>query len=161
MLVTGCLSWQEAVKGLSTPVVMIIVTSLALGKALIATGAAAYVAGVFVALSAGLSPSMMLAGLMLMMAILTNVLSNNAAGIVGTPIAISIAQQLGLDPVPFVVAIIAGVNLSFATPMAYQTNLLVMHAGGYRFMDFVRIGTPLTVLMLVGYAFVIPRFFPF
>lgn len=161
MLVTGCLSWQEAVKGLSTPVVMIIVTSLALGKALIATGAAVYVAGVFVALSAGLAPPMMLAGLMLMMAILTNVLSNNAAGIIGTPIAISIAQQLGLDPVPFVVAIIAGVNLSFATPMAYQTNLLVMHAGGYRFMDFVRIGTPLTVLMLVGYAFVIPRFFPF
>lgn len=161
MLVTGCLSWKEAVKGLSTPVVMIIVSSLALGKALIATGAAAYIAGVFVALSSGLSPPMMLAGLMLLMAILTNVLSNNAAGIIGTPIAISVAQQLGLDPVPFVIAIIAGVNLSFATPMAYQTNLLVMHAGGYRFMDFVRIGTPLTILMWMGYALVIPRFFPF
>ena len=98
---------------------------------------------------------------MLLMALLTNILSNNAAGIIGTPIAISIAQQLGLDPLPFVIAIIAGVNLSFATPMAYQTNLLVMHAGGYRFMDFVRVGVPLTVLMLLGYVFVIPRFFPF
>ena len=69
--------------------------------------------------------------------------------------------KLGLAPEPFVVAIIAGVNLSFATPMAYQTNLLVMHAGGYRFMDFVRVGAPLAVLMLVAYAVVIPRFFPF
>ena len=83
---------------------------------------------------------MLLAALMLLMAVLTNILSNNAAGIIGTPIAISIAAELGLDPVPFVVAIIAGVNLSFATPMAYQTNLLVMHAGGYHFIDFVRVG---------------------
>jgi di/tricarboxylate transporter len=161
MLVTGCLSWKEAVSGLSTQVVMIIVTSLALGKALIATGAAAYVAGVFVGVSAGLPPPLLLGGLMLLMALLTNILSNNAAGIIGTPIAISIAQQLGLDPIPFVIAIIAGVNLSFATPMAYQTNLLVMHAGGYRFMDFVRIGVPLTLLMLIGYVMIIPRFFPF
>jgi len=155
------MSWGEAMQGLSVPVVMIVVTSLALGTALIATGGAQYVAQVFVALAGGLSPTMLLAALMLLMAVLTNVLSNNAAGIIGTPIAISIAAQLGLDPVPFVVAIIAGVNLSFATPMAYQTNLLVMHAGGYRFMDFVRVGLPLTLLMWVGYTLVIPRFFPF
>jgi di/tricarboxylate transporter len=161
MLVTGCMSWNEAVRGLSTPVVMIIVTSLALGKALIATGAAAYLAGVFVTIASDLSPPVMLGGLIFLMAVLTNILSNNAAGIIGTPIAISIAEQLGLNPLPFVIAIIAGVNLSFATPMAYQTNLLVMHAGGYRFMDFIRIGVPLTVLMLIGYIFVIPRFFPF
>ncbi len=161
MLATRCMSWTEAMQGLSIPVVMIIVTSLALGTALIATGGAQYVAQVFVALAGGLSPTMLLAALMLLMAVLTNVLSNNAAGIIGTPIAISIATQLGLDPVPFVVAIIAGVNLSFATPMAYQTNLLVMHAGGYRFMDFVRVGLPLTLLMWLGYTLVIPRFFPF
>ena len=161
MLVTGCLNWQQAVKGLSVQVVMIIVTSLALGTALITTGGADYVARLFVVASAGLSPTMMLAGLMLLMAVMTNILSNNAAGIIGTPIAIGIATQLGLAPEPFVVAIIAGVNLSFATPMAYQTNLLVMHAGGYSFMDFVRVGVPLMLLMLAGYAVVIPRFFPF
>lgn len=161
MLVTGCLNWQQAVKGLSVQVVMIIVTSLALGTALITTGGADYVARLFVVASTGLSPTMMLAGLMLLMAVMTNILSNNAAGIIGTPIAIGIAKQLSLAPEPFVVAIIAGVNLSFATPMAYQTNLLVMHAGGYRFMDFVRVGVPLILLMLAGYAVVIPRFFPF
>ncbi len=160
MLASRCMSWQEAMRGLSVQVVLIIVTSLALGTALISTGGTDYVARVFVAISSGLSPSMILAGLMLLMALLTNILSNNAAGIIGTPIAVSIATQLGFDPIPFVVAIIAGVNLSFATPMAYQTNLLVMHAGGYRFMDFVRVGVPLTILMLAGYTYMIPRFFP-
>ena len=161
MLVTGCLTWQEAVKGLSVQVVMIVVTSLALGTALIRTGATEYIAHGSVMLGSGLTPTLVLGGLILMMAALTNILSNNAAGIIGTPIAISIAHQLGLAPEAFVVAIIAGVNLSFATPMAYQTNLLVMHAGGYRFMDFVRVGVPLMLLMSLGYALVIPRFFPF
>lgn len=112
-------------------------------------------------LLARMSPTAVLGGLMLLMALLTNILSNNAAGIIGTPIAIGIAKQLGLAPEPFVIAIIAGVNLSFCTPMAYQTNLLVMHAGGYRFFDFVRIGLPLTALMWAGTVVVIPRFFPF
>lgn len=160
MLVTRCIDWQEAVRGLSIQVVMIIVTSLALGTAMITTGGADFIASSFVRLTSGLSPHAILSGLILTMALLTNVLSNNAAGIIGTPIAVNIAQQLGLDPIPFVVAVIAGVNLSFATPIAYQTNLLVMHAGGYTFADFTRIGLPLTLLMWLGYTFMIPYFFP-
>lgn len=104
MLATRCLSWTEAVRALSVQVVMIVVTSLALGTALIATGGAEFIAGTFIALSVGFSPTMILTGLMLLMALLTNILSNTAAGIIGTPIAVSIAAQLGLDPVPFVVA---------------------------------------------------------
>jgi di/tricarboxylate transporter len=161
MLVSGCLTWKEAVSGLSAQVIMIVVTSLALGTALTATGATDYAAGLFVAMTQGLSPAALLGALMLLMALLTNILSNNAAGIIGTPIAISIATALNLAPEPFVVAIIAGCNLSFATPMAYQTNLLVMHAGHYRFTDFVRVGVPLALLMWAGYVVVIPRFFPF
>ncbi len=161
MLGSGCLNWKEAGSGLSAQVIMIVVTSLALGTALTATGATGYVAELFVAVTTGLSPTAILGGLMLLMALLTNIISNNAAGIIGTPIAIGIAHKLGLAPEPFVIAIIAGVNLSFATPMAYQTNLLVMHAGGYRFLDFVRVGAPLALLMWVGYVVVIPRFFPF
>ncbi len=84
---------------------------------------------------------------MLLMAIVTNVVSNNAAAVIGTPIAISIAQELGLPLEPFVLAVLFGANLSFVTPMAYKTNLLVMNAGGYKFGDFVRVGTPLTLLM--------------
>jgi len=161
MIATRCLTWKEAGKGLSAQVIMVVVTSLALGTALTATGATAYVADVFVALAGGLSPQALLGGLMLLMALLTNIISNNAAGIIGTPIAVGIAAKLGLAPEPFVVAIIAGVNLSFATPMAYQTNLLVLHAGGYRFADFVRVGVPLALLMWAGYLYAIPRFFPF
>ena len=161
MMATRCLTWHEAGKGLSAQVIMVVVTSLALGTALTRTGATAYVAELFVAATAGMSPSAILGALMLLMAVLTNILSNNAAGIIGTPIAIGIAARLGLAPEPFVIAIIAGVNLSFATPMAYQTNLLVLHAGGYRFVDFVKVGVPLSLLMWAGYLYVIPLFFPF
>lgn len=161
MMATRCLTWKEAGKGLSAQVIMIVVTSLALGTALTATGATLYIAELFVVATSGMSPTAILGGLILLMALLTNILSNNAAGIIGTPIAIGIAAKLGLAPEPFVIAIIAGVNLSFATPMAYQTNLLVLHAGGYRFADFVRVGVPLALLMWAGYVYVIPRFFPF
>ncbi|MFC1777015.1 SLC13 family permease [Pseudomonadota bacterium] len=146
---TGCLKWQQANRALSAQVILIIVASLALGSALMKTGGAEYLAQVFLFLTSGLTPAWILAFLMLLMAILTNVVSNNAAAVIGTPIAISIAQELGLPLEPFVLAVLFGANLSFVTPMAYKTNLLVMNAGGYKFNDFVRVGTPLTLLMWV------------
>ena len=82
-----------------------------------------------------------------MIALLTNAVSNNAAAVIGTPIAIGIATRLGLPLEPFVLGVLFGANMSFATPMAYKTNLLVMNAGGYLFNDFVRVGLPLMVLM--------------
>jgi di/tricarboxylate transporter len=88
-----------------------------------------------------------LTALILMMALMTNIISNNAAAVIGTPIAINIAAQLGMPVEPFVLAVLFGANLSFATPMAYKTNLLVMNAGGYKFGDFVRVGVPLMLLM--------------
>ena len=86
---------------------------------------------------------------MLLLAILTNIVSNNAAAVIGTPIAISVASQLNLSPEPFILAVLFGANLSYATPMAYKTNLLVMNAGGYKFSDFMRIGIPLIILMWI------------
>ncbi|MGY6586995.1 MAG: SLC13 family permease [Wenzhouxiangella sp.] len=147
LLVTRCLSWKEAMGALSIQVVMIIVASLALGTALMRTGGAEWLAQVFLALSFGVPSFVILGGLMLAMAALTNVVSNNAAAVIGTPIAISLAQQLMLPAEPFVLAVLFGANLSFATPMAYQTNLLVMNAGGYKFNDFVRVGLPLLFLL--------------
>ena len=144
---TGCIKWQQANHALSTQVIMIIVASLALGSALMKTGGAEYLAQVFLYLTFGISTGWILSFLMLLMAIMTNVVSNNAAAVIGTPIAISIAQELGLPLEPFVLAVLFGANLSFITPMAYKTNLLVMNAGGYKFNDFVRVGTPLTLLM--------------
>jgi len=147
LLVTRCLTWKEALSALSIQVVMIIVASLAMGAALMRTGGADWIAQAFLTVSFGLPPFAILGGLMLAMAGLTNVVSNNAAAVIGTPIAIALAQQLMLPAEPFVLAVLFGANLSFATPMAYQTNLLVMNAGGYRFNDFVRVGLPLMLLL--------------
>ncbi|NOR20130.1 MAG: SLC13 family permease [Xanthomonadales bacterium] len=146
LILTGCLNWKDAMNALSTQVILIIVSSLAMGMALLKTGGADYLANLFVYITFGAPASVVLMGLMMMMAILTNVVSNNAAAVIGTPIAIGIAQRLGLPLEPFVLAVMFGANLSFATPMAYQTNVLIMNAGGYKFGDFVRVGVPLTLI---------------
>lgn len=101
----------------------------------------------FLQLMEGASPAWVLTSLIAMMAVLTNIVFNNAAAVIGTPIAITIAHSLGVEPEVFVLGVLFGANLSFVTPMAYQTNLLVMNAVGYRFGDFVRVGLPLAVLM--------------
>jgi di/tricarboxylate transporter len=99
---------------------------------------------------------MVLSALILLIAILTNIVSNNAAAVIGTPIAVAIAQQLGADPIPFVLAVIFGANMSFATPFGYHDNLLIMGAGGYTFSDFMRVGAPLLIIMWIGYSIVLP-----
>jgi len=159
MIATGCLGWRDAASALSIPVIMIIVTSLALGTALVGTGMADYLAVSFVNVASGLPPPMILSAFMLLMTIMTNVVSNSAAAAIGTPIAISIATQLGVSPEPFVLAVLFGANMSFATPYGYQTNLLVMTAGGYKFSDFLRVGIPLTIIMWVGFSLVLPMLY--
>jgi di/tricarboxylate transporter len=156
MIAMGCLSWRDAAYALSTPVIMIIVTSLALGKALVSTGMAGYLAMSFVSIVSDMEISLILSIFMLIMAILTNVVSNNAAAVIGTPIAIAIAQQLNVAPEPFVLAVLFGANMSYVTPYGYQTNLLILSAGGYKFSDFLRIGIPLTVIMWIGFSIVLP-----
>ena len=147
LIFTRCLTWRDVTGALSAQVILIIVASLALGFALMRTGGADWLAMVFLAVTFGAPPWLVLTALMGLMAILTNIVSNNAAAVIGTPIAISIAMELGMPLEPFVLAVLFGANLSFATPMAYKTNLLVMNAGGYTFNDFVRVGIPLTLLM--------------
>ena len=149
LIATGCLRWRDATHALSAQVILIIVVSLALGMALIITGAADYLADLFVVFTYGLSPAWLLAILIFFIAVMTNILSNNAAAVIGTPIAVSIAQRLGMPVEPFVLGVLFGANLSFATPMAYKTNLLVMNAGGYKFADFVKVGVPLTIITWV------------
>lgn len=150
MLATRCLDWEDAAGALSTRVILIVVVSLAMGLALMRTGGAEYLASLYVAAASGLPTVIVLGGLMLVMAVLTNVVSNNAAAVIGTPIAVSIAAQLGAPPEPFVLAVLFGANMSYATPIGYQTNLLIMTAGGYKFSDFLRAGIPLTLIMWVG-----------
>jgi len=161
MLLFGGLAWRDIGDALSTSVIMIVVVSLALGMAMTRTGATAWLADLYLALTAGLAPNLILSGLILLMALLTNIVSNNAAAVIGTPVAISIANGLGLPAEAFVLAVLFGANMSYATPMAYKTNLLVMNAGGYTFGDFVRIGLPLTLLMWLVLSWLLPRLYGF
>jgi di/tricarboxylate transporter len=147
MRLTKCLAWRHIGQSLSTQVVLIIVVSLALGQALMVTGGDAYIAMLLADMLRGQSPAVTISVLMLIMGVVTNVVSNNAAAVIGTPIGIQLAQQLGIPIMPMVLAVLFGANLSFATPIGYQTNLLVFTAGGYKFTDFVRVGLPLTLLM--------------
>ncbi|MDO6426061.1 SLC13 family permease [Thalassotalea sp. 1_MG-2023] len=155
LLMTKCIDWSEVSSALSTQVILIVVASLALGSAMMQTGGADYIAQVFVAFAVDLPPWGIIASLMLMLAIMTNIVSNNAAAVIGTPIAISVANQLSLPVEPFILAVLFGANLSYATPMAYKTNLLVMNAGGYQFSDFIRAGVPLIILMWVSLSFLL------
>lgn len=155
MLVTRALRLGSAIRAVSSSVYFVVVASLALGQALTVTGASGYLTDVFLFFTSDSAPVVVLSALMLLMAILTNIVSNNAAAVIGTPIGIGIAQQLGVDPEPFVLAVLFGANLSFATPMSYKTNLLVMSAGGYKFNDFLKVGIPLTIIMWLSYTFIL------
>ena len=156
MLLTGCLQWRDAADALNIPVIMLIVASLSLGSALMDTGGAEFIAQLFVFMTQPLPTPMILSGLILLMTILTNVVSNNAAAVIGTPVAISIAQQLQAPVEPFILAVIFGANVSFATPIGYHTNLLIMSAGGYKFSDFMRVGIPLTLVMWLAFTVIMP-----
>ena len=139
---------------------MLIFGMLALGIAMDKTGAAELIVNSLVALTGGLGPIYILAALYLITSILTEIISNTAAAILLTPIAIGLAEQFGIDARPFVVAVMFAASASFATPIGYQTNTLVYTAGGYRFADFLKIGLPLNIVMLVVAVFVIPAFWP-
>ena len=159
MILGRCLRWHDVTLALSTPVVLIVVASLALGIGLLETGAANYLAQLFVFATTGAPPALVLSGLILMMGVLTNVVSSNAAAVIGTPISINIAQQLELPAEPFVLAVIFGSNLCFATPLAHKINVLIMSAGGYTFTDFARIGVPLLIIMWLAYSWILPAIY--
>ena len=157
MLVSGCVKLDGLGRALSAAVVLLVASSIALGQSLVSTGAAEWIAGGVTFAVADASPAFQIAAFMAFSALLTNFVSNSAAAAVGTPIAIATAVQLGAPLEPFALAILFGANLSFATPMAYQTNLLVMNAAGYKFADFVRVGLPLVLLMLVTLSILLAR----
>ncbi|MFO7287685.1 MAG: SLC13 family permease [Gammaproteobacteria bacterium] len=156
LLATRCLTWRDALGALDRRIILVIVVSLGLGLALTETGAAEYIASLYVSAVGSMPTPVALAGFMLIMALLTEVVTNNAVAVLGTPIAFGIAQQLGAPTEPFVLAVLYGANMSYMIPVGYQTNLLVMSAGGYRFSDFIRVGLPLQLIMWLGLSLVMP-----
>lgn len=159
MLLGRCLSWDEAWRAIDMRLVLVIVTSLALGTSLSTTGAAEFLARAFVGAVEGLPPAVVISSLLLATALLTEVVTNNAVAVIATPIAIGVANQLGLAPTPFVLAVLFGANMSYLTPIGYQTNLLVLSAGGYRFSDFARAGIPLQALLWIVLSFALPMLY--
>lgn len=156
----GCLETEEAYGSIRWNILMLIFGMLALGIAMEKTGAGQLIVENFAALVSGLGPIAVLAAVYIITSILTEVMSNNAAAILLTPIAIGLAHQLGVDPRPFVVAVMFAASASFATPIGYQTNTFVYSAGGYRFTDFLKIGLPLNLLFATIAVLIIPMFWP-
>jgi di/tricarboxylate transporter len=160
MVATGCLKWRQATRALDSSMILLTVASLALSLALVTTGGAAYVAQLGAMVAKSFPPLVVFSATMLFMAVMSNVISNSAAAVIGTPIAIELARQLGLPVEPFVLAVLFGVNMGYATPMADNCNLLVYSAGGYSFGDFLRVGVPLTLIMWLALIWAVPQFYP-
>ncbi|MCP9223377.1 SLC13 family permease [Erythrobacter sp. LQ02-29] len=148
MFVTGCVKFDRVGRALSAKVIVLVAASIAIGRIIDDSGAADWIGQVMSSGLQYLSPALVLAAIMLCVTVLTNFASNATAATVGTPIAFSIAQQLGLPAEPLVLAVLFGCNLCYATPIAYQTNMLIMSEGSYEFSDYIRTGVPLVLLMV-------------
>ncbi|HEY9056810.1 MAG TPA: SLC13 family permease [Aurantimonas sp.] len=160
MVATGCLTVGEAARAFDRSIFMLIGASIAAAVALERTGGAAMIAEAAVAALAGLTPWAILSALFLVIAIMTNLLSNNATAVLFTPIALDLSRRLGTSPEAFLACVILAANASFATPIGYQTNLLVMGPGRYRFIDFAKAGVPLVILVWLTFSIVAPWYYP-
>ncbi|GAB5454912.1 MAG: SLC13 family permease [Henriciella sp.] len=156
MILLQCLNHRQAARSLDLRIYLVIAAALAMGAALESTGAAEMLAQLVVWVASPFGTLAILSAIFLAVAILTNILSNAATAVLFTPIAISAAEQTGSDPLPFLLAVIYAANCAFATPIAYQTNMLVMGPGHYKFGDFLRFGGPLVILMWAAFTIIAP-----
>lgn len=159
MIATGCLNLPQATRAFDRQIFLLVGSSIAAATALERTGGAMLIAEGAVAALDGQGAAVMLSGFFAVVALLTNLLSNNATAVLFTPIAIGIAGAVGVPAEPFVVATLFAANASFATPIAYQTNLMVMGPGHYSFADFMRAGIPLVVIMWLTFSLVGPWYY--
>ncbi len=166
MIATGCLNIRQATRAVDRKIFLLVGSMLALGYVLQVTGAAEFIASSFMSLPFVDTPFSILASLFIFVAVMTNLLSNNACAILFTPIAMSIADSLsapeGLQydlAFIFALTVIFGANCSFASPIGYQTNLLVMGPGHYSFRDFIKAGVPLVLILWVAYMVLLKFYF--
>ncbi|MFV8570544.1 SLC13 family permease [Marinobacter sp. SBS5] len=146
MIAAGCITASRARRSVDLPVLVVIASSFALGNAMTETGAAQWVVGGLLGFGP-LTPWMALAMVYVLTALFTEVITNNAAAVLMFPIALAVSEYLGVSFLPFAVAVMFAASASFITPLGYQTNLMVYGPGRYQFMDYVRIGAPLSVLV--------------
>jgi len=160
VFVTRAVDADEAFSFIDGRLLALIFAMLAIGAALEASGAVALIAGALAPHLAGLPPFLIVWAIYLMTSVLTELVSNNAVAVVVTPIAIGLAQALGIDPRGLVVAVMVAASAAFATPIGYQTNTLVYGPGGYRFTDFMKVGIPLNLSMGLLASALIPLIWP-
>lgn len=159
MLAAGCLNVRQAARAVDRKIILLVGSSIAMATAMEATGGARFIAQTAVSILGSGSPALFMSGLFLLTAVLTNLLSNNATAVLLTPVAIAAADRLGIAPLPMIATVILGANASFATPIGYQTNLLVMGAGHYRFRDFLLAGLPLVLIAWAVFSIVAPWYY--
>ncbi len=155
MILTRCTNGRTARRAPDWQVLVVIATSFGLGAALEKTGAASLLAGGLIGLASG-NPQATLALVFVATAVLTSMATNNVAAVLVFPIALQAAQSMGVAPEAFIMTVMVAASASFATPIGYQTNLMVFNVGGYRFADFIRIGVPLTLLVGLVTVLVVP-----
>ncbi len=161
MLLTGCLRLQDLYNNLSWQTVVMLACLIPVGSAMENTGLANLLATTLVGELNVWGPFAVLSGMYLLTSLLTSVISNHATAILMIPISLSTAQQLQVNPEPFVMAVLFAASASFMTPIGYQTNLFIFGPGGYKFSDFLKVGGPLSILFWILASFIIPLFWPF
>jgi di/tricarboxylate transporter len=161
VLVTRCIDADEAFAFIEGRLLALIFSMLAVGMGLDHSGAVQLMVDAIAPFMMNLPPFLLIFAVYSLASVLTEIVSNNAIAVILTPIAIGLAATIGIDPRPLVVAVMFGASASFSTPIGYQTNTLVYGPGGYRFTDFLRIGVPLNILMMLVMSALIPLFFPF
>ncbi len=160
VLVTRCIDADEAFSFVDGRLLALIFAMLAIGAALEASGAVSLIVEAVAPALGMLPPFLIVWAIYLLTSVLTELVSNNAVAVVVTPIAIGLAGALGIDPRPLVVAVMVAASASFATPIGYQTNMLVYGPGGYKFTDFMRVGIPLNLSVGLIASAVIPFIWP-
>ncbi len=161
VILTGCVSQQKAYESIEWSILLLIFGMLSISIAMDKTGLAQLIVGHVTDLIKDFGPVAILAMIYLVTSVFTEIMSNNAAAVLLTPIAIGLADSMGIDARPFIVAVMFGASASFATPIGYQTNTYVYNAGNYRFNDFLKVGLPMNILMMIVATLIIPLFWPF
>jgi di/tricarboxylate transporter len=160
MVVTGCLTMDEAYRGVEWRAIFLIAGMLPIGVALARSGAAEWLSGQLVLSLASWGSLAITGGLFLLTTLLTQAMSGQVTAVVLTPMAIATAQQVGIDPRAMAMAVAMGCGMVFVTPTSHPVNIFVMGPGGYRFRHFVLVGLPLTGLLFLTVLVVLPRFWP-